>query len=310
MIDAPAVSEPCELGPNCLRPQDDPRLGKDDKVSWVCCDGCSKWFHDSCVGRTLTTEDDDTPFHCGCIFNTTDGGKRGPCTECHQTFALLGLGSTLRLIRHGPRRKTCQGSVQPPDFRPPPAGFRPLRSTLAEPPTTVEATDLLWPGQTIRSLPTALVPLAAESLTKALQGVCNAPNSTDAWTDLVTWAKRRLIAPSSRLGRAALKRLLREQLSGDGNRNQSPFCSQEPRVSQGRALQGGRWRHSRRFPNSCQRRQSRSAGPGVVRGAARQAPAVCRPCACRRRARATADPHTGATSCGAQPNSGWRRPWP
>jgi len=88
--------------------------------------------------------------------------------------------------------------------------------TLTNSQTAISPTEVFWPGQTIRSLPTGLVILAAESLTRTLQSVCNSPDSPVAWTELITWAKRRLIAPTNRIGRAALKRLLREQLTGEG----------------------------------------------------------------------------------------------
>jgi hypothetical protein len=43
-----------------------------------------------------------------------------------------------------------------------------------------------------------------------------------AWTSLLTWARRRLLAPENKTGRAGLKRLLRQQLTGDGAAQRPP----------------------------------------------------------------------------------------
>jgi len=64
--------------------------------------------------------------------------------------------------------------------------------------------------------------LAAESLTQTLQAACNAHHNIEAWKNILTWAKRRQLAPTSRIGRAALKRLLREQLRGEGAERREP----------------------------------------------------------------------------------------
>ena len=71
-------------------------------------------------------------------------------------------------------------------------------------------------GTTVRWIPAALITTAAYSLARALRAACDAPDSTIAWTALITWAMRRLLAPEGRLGRAAMRGLLCEQLAGVG----------------------------------------------------------------------------------------------
>jgi len=151
---------------------------------------------------------------------------RGTCSVCHQSGALSGFAETLKISQHGPPTSRCEGSGKTPGLAPAPTvRIQMIGPTLTNSRTSISPSEVFWPGQTIRTLPTALITLAAESLTQTLQSVCNSPDSPEAWTELITWAKRRLIAPTNRIGRAALKRLLREQLTGEGadRRDRAPL---------------------------------------------------------------------------------------
>jgi len=61
--------------------------------------------------------------------------------------------------------------------------------------------------------------------------------------DLLTWAKRRLLAPTNWIGRAVLKRLLRQQIYGEGAERQDPVppsSSQKLRPGSSRTLESRR----------------------------------------------------------------------
>jgi len=213
--------ELCALLLHCRRPQD-------RRLSWVSCDDCSLWFHTACVGWTSDVADPNCPFNCGCISgNQAPNNSRAYWATCHRDCALIGTGTSIRISRHGPINNRCRGSGKPPGPPPPAQGVRPKQrartaASAAANLADINPEDVLWPGQTIRSLPSGLIHVAAESLTESLQSVCDAPDSVDAWTHLLTWAKRRLLAPPNRLGRSALKRHLREQLRGEGAEKQGP----------------------------------------------------------------------------------------
>ena len=154
---------------------------------------------------------------------------RGQCPACKQECALFGADDEAVISIHGPNKARCKGSGQRPfvacqqldastTARQPTASSRDRQSTPPENGTgrSVDPDDVFWPGATVRALPQQLVAAASDSLARALRVVCDDHESIDGWTGLLTWAKRRLLAPEGRIGRAALKSLLREQLTGEG----------------------------------------------------------------------------------------------
>jgi len=164
---------PCASLLRCLKP-------KGVNLSWVCCDDCSLWFHVACVNWPAGSANPNVDFHCGCTNNPALIGKcRGACSVCHQLFTVTGSGDASKVSRHGRRNSPCSGSGQPPDFKVPLTGPKLGKPVpIANAPlvdTDITAQDVLWPCQTIRCLPSALIRLAADSLAKALQSVCDSP---------------------------------------------------------------------------------------------------------------------------------------
>jgi len=121
---------------------------------------------------------------------------------------------------------------------------------------------------------------------KTIQSDYNTPDSTEAWTDLITWAKRRL------LGRAAFERLLRQQLGCEGAERQDPV---PPPVRRSYTL--ARAVCSRVDVDDVRgasRQEDRRAGSNVFRGPASQTPDMSKSTSRNRRFAPTADTHTRA----------------
>lgn len=160
------------------------------------------------------------------------GCQRAKCTcaVCLCMCVLSGLNGSEHVRRHGPLKSPFPRSGQPSTTPKALSEADKASPSVADnklAPATIglaqlNPEDVFWPESTVRIVPGSLVQASADSLARTLRAVCEAPDSVGAWSELILLAKRRLVAPENRIGLLALKKLLLEQLTGEGAERREP----------------------------------------------------------------------------------------
>ena len=95
--------------------------------------------------------------------------------------------------------------------------------------------DIFERNTTVRWIPRALIPTASSSFEILLRRVCDSPNDSSRWLDLLRWPKLRLAAPTSKQSRKDRVRALSEQLTSKTPQTPNPPTSErKPRDYEGR----------------------------------------------------------------------------